>query len=184
MIGLLQKDPKKRLGGGIRDAEEIKEHKFFEDVDWKHLYHKTTRSPFIEDKKEINKKEFISDVNIDECISDELQNKFANFTMLHKINFSKPFLYQKGIKNPSAKVSDSNISTALKNTKINKKVTFPKLFFNNNQKKPQEDDSFEFEIKKTKSNNYERISSYRSNNVGEKIKKELELNKKFDVQKK
>ena len=175
-------DPKERIG--YNNIDEIKKHKFFNTIDWKHLYHKTIRSPFIEDKKELKKLESFSEINMEECLSDELQNKFANFTMLHKINFSKPFLYQKGIKNPSAKVSDSNISTALKNTKINKKVTFPKLFFNNNQKKPQEDDSFEFEIKKTKSNNYERISSYRSNNVGEKIKKELELNKKFDVQKK
>ena len=66
-------DPKERIG--YNNIDEIKNHKFFEGVDWKHLYHKTTRSPFIEDKKEINTKEFISDVNIDECISDELQKK-------------------------------------------------------------------------------------------------------------
>ena len=43
--GLLQKDPKKRLGGSIRDAEEIKEHKFFEDVDWKKIYEKKIKPP-------------------------------------------------------------------------------------------------------------------------------------------
>jgi serine/threonine protein kinase len=32
--GLLQRDPKKRLGGGNRDAEEIKEHTFFKDIDF------------------------------------------------------------------------------------------------------------------------------------------------------
>ena len=31
--GLLQRNPKNRLGGGERDAEEIKEHIFFKDVD-------------------------------------------------------------------------------------------------------------------------------------------------------
>ena len=40
LIGLLQRDPKKRLGGSIRDAEEIKEHKFFEDIDWQKIYQK------------------------------------------------------------------------------------------------------------------------------------------------
>ena len=45
LIGLLQKDPKKRLGGGIRDAEEIKEHKFFEDVDWNKVYEKKIAPP-------------------------------------------------------------------------------------------------------------------------------------------
>lgn len=31
---LTRKDPKKRLGSGVRDAEEIKEHPFFSGVDW------------------------------------------------------------------------------------------------------------------------------------------------------
>ena len=43
--GLLQKDPKKRLGGSARDAEEIKEHKFFEDVDWQKVYEKKIKPP-------------------------------------------------------------------------------------------------------------------------------------------
>lgn len=37
---LLQKNPKKRLGYGKNDAEEIKKHKFFKDIDWKKLYNK------------------------------------------------------------------------------------------------------------------------------------------------
>ena len=32
--GLLQKDPRKRLGGGNLDAEEIKQHPYFKDVNW------------------------------------------------------------------------------------------------------------------------------------------------------
>ena len=43
--GLLQKDPKKRLGGGIRDSEEIKEHIFFKDVDWNKVYEKKLKPP-------------------------------------------------------------------------------------------------------------------------------------------
>ena len=45
LIGLLQRDPKKRLGGSIRDAEEIKEHKFFENIDWKKIYEKQYEPP-------------------------------------------------------------------------------------------------------------------------------------------
>ena len=45
LIGLLQRDPKKRLGGSIRDAEEIKEHKFFEGIDWQKIYEKQYEPP-------------------------------------------------------------------------------------------------------------------------------------------
>lgn len=31
---LLNRNPKKRLGAGERDADELKEHQFFKDVDW------------------------------------------------------------------------------------------------------------------------------------------------------
>ena len=45
MIGLLQRNPQKRLGGGERDAEEIKEHIFFKDVDWDKIYKKQIKPP-------------------------------------------------------------------------------------------------------------------------------------------
>jgi len=35
--GLLTRDPRKRLGSGLRDAEEIKEHGFFSDISWTKL---------------------------------------------------------------------------------------------------------------------------------------------------
>lgn len=34
MTGLLQRDPSKRLGSGEGDADEIKNHPFFHDVNW------------------------------------------------------------------------------------------------------------------------------------------------------
>ena len=43
--GLLQKDPRKRLGGGNRDALEIKEHPYFRDVNWDDVYNKRIRPP-------------------------------------------------------------------------------------------------------------------------------------------
>ena len=43
--GLLQKDPWKRLGGSNRDAEEIKEHPYFKDVNWDDVYNKRITPP-------------------------------------------------------------------------------------------------------------------------------------------
>ena len=43
--GLLQKNPAKRLGGGIKDAEEIKQHYYFKDVNWDDVYNKRIRPP-------------------------------------------------------------------------------------------------------------------------------------------
>ena len=34
LTGLLERNPQKRLGGGNGDAEDIKKHEFFEDIDW------------------------------------------------------------------------------------------------------------------------------------------------------
>ncbi|EDV19626.1 uncharacterized protein TRIADDRAFT_51134 [Trichoplax adhaerens] len=44
--GLLTKDPKKRLGGGVRDAEEVTEHEFFEEINWQDLYDRKISPPF------------------------------------------------------------------------------------------------------------------------------------------
>jgi len=34
LIGLLEKNPNERLGGGYKDAEEIKNHPFFKEINW------------------------------------------------------------------------------------------------------------------------------------------------------
>ena len=43
--GLLQKNPNKRLGGNIKDAQEIKEHPYFKDVNWDDVYNKKIIPP-------------------------------------------------------------------------------------------------------------------------------------------
>uniref|UniRef100_A0A7N4NI30 Ribosomal protein S6 kinase n=1 Tax=Sarcophilus harrisii TaxID=9305 RepID=A0A7N4NI30_SARHA len=43
---LLMKDPKKRLGCGPRDADEIKEHPFFQKINWDDLAAKKVPAPF------------------------------------------------------------------------------------------------------------------------------------------
>jgi serine/threonine protein kinase len=40
LTGLLQKDPQRRLGGSDEDAEEIKRHPFFKNIEWEKLYKK------------------------------------------------------------------------------------------------------------------------------------------------
>ncbi|XP_039620269.1 serine/threonine-protein kinase N2 isoform X2 [Polypterus senegalus] len=44
---LLQKNPEKRLGAGERDAEDVKEHQFFQEINWEDLLHKKVKPPFI-----------------------------------------------------------------------------------------------------------------------------------------
>ena len=40
LLGLLVKDPARRLGGGPTDAREIKDHIFFEKINWDDLEQK------------------------------------------------------------------------------------------------------------------------------------------------
>jgi len=46
LSGLLDRDPKTRLGSGPGDAEEIKTHPFFRDIDWKKLVNRELLPPF------------------------------------------------------------------------------------------------------------------------------------------
>ena len=47
ILKLLVKDPRKRLGGGPTDAEEVKSHKFFRAVNWDDLLRKNIPAPFV-----------------------------------------------------------------------------------------------------------------------------------------
>lgn len=44
---LLVKDPRKRLGGGVEDAEELKRHPFFDGLNWDDLSRKAVPAPFV-----------------------------------------------------------------------------------------------------------------------------------------
>ncbi|KAK6622713.1 hypothetical protein RUM43_008556 [Polyplax serrata] len=44
---LLVKNPRKRLGGGEEDAEELKRHQFFAGTDWSELARKNIPAPFV-----------------------------------------------------------------------------------------------------------------------------------------
>lgn len=49
LSGLLIKEPSKRLGGGPEDANEIKMHPFFVNVNWTDLYDKKVKRVLFED---------------------------------------------------------------------------------------------------------------------------------------
>ena len=40
IIKLLQRDPNLRLGSGQEDAEQIKNHKYFKEINWDDVYNK------------------------------------------------------------------------------------------------------------------------------------------------
>jgi len=46
LTGLLSKDPAKRLGSGPSDVQELKEHQFFQAIDWRALEEKRITPPF------------------------------------------------------------------------------------------------------------------------------------------
>ena len=48
---LLQKDPTKRLGYGIKDGTAVKEHIYFKNVDWDKVYSKQIQPPFVPNLK-------------------------------------------------------------------------------------------------------------------------------------
>ena len=45
--GLFRKDPEKRLGGGPEDAAAIRNHAWFEGVDWETVINKNVKVPFV-----------------------------------------------------------------------------------------------------------------------------------------
>ncbi|KAI8433582.1 LOW QUALITY PROTEIN: hypothetical protein MSG28_015603 [Choristoneura fumiferana] len=44
---LLVKDPRKRLGGGVGDADELKRHPFFQTLDWEAVARREVVAPFV-----------------------------------------------------------------------------------------------------------------------------------------
>jgi len=47
ILRLLVKDPRQRMGGGPKDAEELKAHRFFRSINWDDLLRKNIPAPFV-----------------------------------------------------------------------------------------------------------------------------------------
>jgi serine/threonine protein kinase len=80
--GLLQVETQKRLGYGERDAEDVKQHCFFKEINWENVFEKKIKQPF--KPRLINEldlsyfdKRFTAEKNID-SISDQEQLSFVD----------------------------------------------------------------------------------------------------------
>jgi hypothetical protein len=49
--GLFKKDPDRRLGGSKEDANDIKRHPWFKNIDWDALLQKKLKAPYIPNLK-------------------------------------------------------------------------------------------------------------------------------------
>lgn len=45
IIALLNRNPRKRLGAGPGDAEELKQHKFFSGINWQDVQNEKLKMP-------------------------------------------------------------------------------------------------------------------------------------------
>jgi len=72
-LGLLERDPKRRLGSGPRDAQEIKDHQFFASLDFVKLVAKQIKVPF---------KPKVEDEDEDENVEDEFTQQTPKDTHL------------------------------------------------------------------------------------------------------
>lgn len=82
---LLIRNPNKRLGSGKRDAEEIKDHRFFEGVNWDKVRNKEIGPPAVKEIPRIKK--FIDNFkvygNLDETYDNEVEKQIVkNWSVL------------------------------------------------------------------------------------------------------
>lgn len=89
---LLQRDPSKRIGASEKDAQELKDHPFFEGIDWEKIANMTFETAYVpkvkgdEDVSCIDKlftREGLEETYVDpSALNNQQKNetKFENFT--------------------------------------------------------------------------------------------------------
>eukprot|EP01095_Lingulamoeba_sp_RSL-Kostka_P006902 TRINITY_DN2189_c0_g2_i1.p1 TRINITY_DN2189_c0_g2~~TRINITY_DN2189_c0_g2_i1.p1 ORF type:complete len:680 (+),score=222.73 TRINITY_DN2189_c0_g2_i1:197-2041(+) len=96
--GLLQRDPKLRLGSGKNDAEELKSHPFFKNIDWDKLLKKgyePSFKPHLSNAEDVRyfDPEFTSrtpkESYVDTTLTDSKQNLFAGFSYASTSSFEQ-----------------------------------------------------------------------------------------------
>lgn len=113
ILKLLVKDPRKRLGGGVKDAKDIKLHPFFKEIDWDLLAKKQIPAPFKPKiRDELDTSNF-SDEFTKLPIEISSADKPANGHLLFKnYSFVSPVIMAKKQESLSAKIAyhaDDNI---------------------------------------------------------------------------
>merc|ERR1712154_638919 len=74
-LGLLERDPKRRLGSSDKDAIEIEGHAFYKDIDWTKLYNKEIKPPFKPKVKDQNDTSNVDEEFTEEVPKDTLVDK-------------------------------------------------------------------------------------------------------------
>jgi serum/glucocorticoid-regulated kinase 2 len=87
---LLERDPKKRLGSGLKEADEVKAHPWFAGVNWDDVYYKRITPPFLPDVKsdtdtscfddEFTRQAPIDSVVESSYLAESVQKEFEGFT--------------------------------------------------------------------------------------------------------
>jgi serum/glucocorticoid-regulated kinase 2 len=81
--GLLERDPKNRLGSGPTDGAEIRAHPFFATIDWSDLFDKKIRPAFIPSKTDADKGEYFDE----EFTTERAVDSFAEVTKDSETSF-------------------------------------------------------------------------------------------------
>jgi serine/threonine protein kinase len=117
--GLLERDPRRRLGGGPSDATEVQKHPFFAGLDWEKLYKKQYKPPF---KPKVESEADTS--NFDPCFTETLpvdslpNNQSAPLSDSVQQNF-KGFTYTDDEKLDSVSSLSHSIHSLKLNTRLN-----------------------------------------------------------------
>ena len=93
---LLVRDPKKRLGFGERDALDIMEHPFFEEIDWEKLALREVVPPFIPKVKKQDDLRHIDPLFKDEKVKDTPAEKKLRLSEKEENHFSE-FTYSRDL---------------------------------------------------------------------------------------
>jgi serine/threonine protein kinase len=97
---LLVRDPKNRLGNGPNDAQDIKKHEFFSDINWDQILKKEIKVPFkplVKGETDVSnfdpaftqQQQFSQDTKTD-LLSKTVQNEFYGFSFM-PVEFSTSF---------------------------------------------------------------------------------------------
>ena len=105
--GLLEKNPRKRLGGGYGDSEEIKAHPYFKETNWDDVYNKAIEAPQFRNynKKTVryfkSPKLFVNEDNVEK----NNENLDSNINVKKEIKIDENSLYMN-----NDKISDMNLT--------------------------------------------------------------------------
>lgn len=91
---LLERDPKKRIGHGEKDAFDIMEHPFFDSIDWDKLAKREVKPPYVPKVKRIDDLRHIDPLFKEEKVEDTPAISGLRLSQKEKNHFQE-FTYSK-----------------------------------------------------------------------------------------